>query len=201
VTNDNDYKEFATMFVKPLTSALAVAVLGLLTVTQIASADPGDGGCCGKKCTSVPDVKKVAVRCYSDTCEDICLPSCCLSQFCSGLFRGWHCPDYCGGGHCGGGHCDSGACDTGCDSCSEGKCKKNHCPKKELVVKIRTHEEPTRKCVADVCPAGGCAAPVYQMAPPPPGKGPEVIPAPKGAPGADQVHRPLPMGPMMNVVQ
>lgn len=182
------------MFVKPLSSALAIAGLALLGVAQIASADAGDGGCCGKKgCTSVPDVKKVAVRCYSDTCEDLCVPKCSLSQFCHGLFRDWHCKDYCAGGHC-----DGGGGDAGCGECPKSKCKKMHCPQKTLIVKIRVHEEAVRKCVPTCCPDGAaCTVP-----PPPPGPRPEAIPAPKGAPGADEAARqPLHFEPATNVAQ
>jgi hypothetical protein len=188
------------MLCKHLSLAMAVAALGLLGFSSVASAQCCDeGGCCGKKgCTSVPDVRKVAVRCYDSTCADQCVPAC--SVTCKSLFKGWHCPDYCGHhGQCG--QCGD-SCDAGCNDCTEGKCSKLHCQQKFLLVKIHTHEEAVRKCVPDACPAGGCAAPVYQMVPPPPpGKGPEVIPAPKGAPGADEVHRPLPMGPVTNVAQ
>jgi hypothetical protein len=189
------------MFRNLLHSAAAIAAFGLLGFSQVARAQDCDGGCCNAGCcktgcTSVPNVKKVKVHCYNDVCQDLCVPGCDLHQLCSGLFKGWHCVDYCG---CHG----NAACESGCGDCAEGKCKKVHCQQKFLVVKVRTHEETGRKCVSDSCPAGSaCTTLPMQMAPPPPpGKGPEAIPAPKGNPGAGEVQRPLPLGPAMSVNQ
>ena len=177
------------MFRNLLTSTAAIAALGLLGFCQVARAQDCCGsGCCDTGCTSIPNVKKVKVHCYTDECHDHCVAGCDFHQLCNGLFKGWHCVNYCG--------CN--ACETACDECGEGKCKKLHCQQKFLIVKVRTHEEIGHKCVPTCCPST-CGASVIEMAPP--GPKPEVIPAPKGNVGDGAVQRPLPSGPLMNVAQ
>lgn len=160
------------MFRKLLSSAAALAVLGLLGFAQFASADDAcDAGCGKTKCESVTETKIVKVHCYTSTCEEMCLCKGCLLQ---GLFKGWWPPqNYCG---CNSGAC--AACDAGCDCAGCDKCS-HPINRKFLVVKIKAHEETVRKCVPTCC-ATGCAAPAAVVPAP---KAPEVIPAPKPADG------------------
>jgi len=108
----------------------------------------GQGGCCRDRgcghegvCVPIMQTKKVEKRCYSDTCEQFCLPRC------GGLFGG-------GCGNCGG--CGDG-CGHGeaCHECGHVRTKKY------LVVKIKQEEQCVPACkVEQGCAAHeGCGAP------------------------------------------
>jgi len=160
------------MFRKFLSSAAAIAVFGLLGMSQLASADDCDTGCCKKTCTPVTETRKVADRCYSVSCEEFCLPKCNLAH---AWFRGWWPRE----DHCS--CCATQACDKGCDDC--GCCDKcgRVMTRRDLVVKIKVHEETVHKCVPTCCATGCCAAPAAAV-PALPAPKSEVIPAPKAAP-------------------
>ena len=109
----------------------ALLVAGLSGMA--AAADPvAPPLCCSDDvvCVRLPEIKKVPKRVYTDVCEPLCLPRCSILGHLLGH------KDCCDGGVCGG--------------CSLWK-------KKTLVVKIRTCEVPSSKCVAQ--PAGGPCAP------------------------------------------
>ena len=114
-----------------------------------------DHGCCREGvCVPIMKTKKVEKRCYTDTCEQFCLPRC------GGLF----------GGHCGG--CDHGACEHGaCDHVACDKQEACHqcghvCVKKYLIVKVKEQEEcvPACKFEKQAC-AAPCGEPAGQPAP------------------------------------
>ena len=116
----------------------------------------GQGGCCHDRgcghegvCVPITQTKKVEKRCYSDTCEQFCLPKCPLF----GLF----------GGHgCGGcGHdCDhDGSCHEGgaCHQCEHIRTRKY------LVVKIKKEEQCVPACKVEheaCCAPAGTIQPV-----------------------------------------
>src|SRR5262245_23308507 len=108
----------------------ALLVAGLAGMANAADPVAPAPLCCSDDvvCVRVPEIKKHTKRVFTDVCEPLCLPKCSLL---GGLFGGKDC-------------CDGGAC----GECSLWK-------KKTLVVRIRTCEEPSSKCVAQ--PAA-CAA-------------------------------------------
>ena len=119
-------------------STMALAVLALVGMVAMANAaDPVvvAGACCDSGCENVcvrvPETRKVVKRVYTDVCEPLCLPKCSLLGH---LF----------------GHKDCGECGP-CGECSQ-------LTKKTLVVKLRTCEVPTTKCV--VQPACAPGAPI-----------------------------------------
>jgi len=112
-------------------------------------------------CHPATETRKVEKRCYTDTCEQFCLPRC--SCF-GGLFGG-------GCGSCGG----SG---EGC-----GQCEANHqcghvCVKKYLIVKIKHEDQCVPVCKVD---HEACGAPACGTAQPAPAK---AMPAAKPAAAA-----------------
>jgi hypothetical protein len=114
-----------------------------VVVIQAGGQSCGQGGCCRDRgcdhegvCVPITQTKKVEKRCYTDKCEQFCLPRC------GGLFSGG-----CGG--CGDG-CDHGAC----HECG------HVCVKKYLIVKIKQEEQCVPACkVEQGCAHDGCAAP------------------------------------------
>ena len=132
-----------------------------------------DHGCCNEGvCVPYTQTKKVEKRCYTDTCEQFCLPKC--SCF-GGLF----------GGGCGGG-CGDGACGAG--SCAADHQCGHVRTKKYLIVKIKQEEQcvPACKFEQGGCAAHGCAAPANTIQPVPA----RPMPAPKAA-SAGQSALPL----------
>ena len=112
------------MLRKLLGLRIAVLTIGILGITQIGNAadQPApvqscdSGVCCQKVCRPTTEMKKVTTRCYSEKCEEFCLPKASLlSCFCA----------------------DCGHVRT----------------RRDLVVKLRTHEECVNKCVVDHAPA------------------------------------------------
>jgi hypothetical protein len=132
-----------------------------------------DHGCCREGvCVPIMKTKQVEKRCYTDTCEQFCLPRC------GGLF----------GGHCGG--CDHGGCDHGaCDHVACDKQEACHqcghvCVKKYLIVKIKQQEECVPACKVE---HQACAAPCGEPAgtiQPAPAKPMPAKPMPSAKPAA-----------------
>jgi hypothetical protein len=128
----------------------------------------GQGGCsrdhgCPHDGVCVPYTKtrQVEKRCYTDTCEQFCLPKCSLL---GGLFGGC---GSCGG--CGDGSCGAGSC--GADhECGHVRTKKY------LIVKIKHEEECVPACKVESC-AAPCSAPAPVIQPVPA----KQMPAPKTA--------------------
>jgi hypothetical protein len=103
-------------------------------------------------CVPYTQTKVVEHRCYTDVCEQFCLPRC------GGLF-----------GH-GGGDCDHGACHDGAShdgACHDGNCNQcgHPCVRKYLIVKIKKEEQCVPACKVEH--EAGCAAPVHIIQPPP----------------------------------
>ena len=121
-----------------------------------------DRGCCREGvCVPITQTKKVEKRCYTDTCEQFCLPKC---GSLLGLFGG-----HGGCGGCGQ-SCDHGACDHG-QACDHGAaCHQcgHVCVKKYLIVKIKQEEQcvPACKVEHEAC-AAPCAAPAETIQPAP----------------------------------
>jgi hypothetical protein len=127
----------------------ALAILGLLGLTQVAAAQVPAASCgapcpcpCQEKvCQRITEKKTVETTCYDDVCEDYCYARCSLM----GLLHG------------------------GCGSCEDGKCSHLR-TKKYLVIRVHKHDECVSKCVPVVvepsCPAP-CYTPAPMMAPPP----------------------------------
>jgi hypothetical protein len=124
-----------------------------------------DRGCCREGvCVPITQTKKVEKRCYTDKCEQFCLPKC------GGLFGG-------GCGSCGK-SCDHGACDHG-QACDHGAaCHQcgHVCVKKYLIVKIKQEEECVPACKVEACPSA-CAAPAGTIQPMPAKPMPSAKPA------------------------
>src|SRR5438093_6808537 len=131
----------------------------------------GRDGCCRHArcphdgvCVPTTEKKTVEKRCYTDTCEQFCLPKC-------SLFGGHGCG---GCGHdCGDeGACHDGACHDGggCQQCEHIRTRKY------LIVKIKKEEEcvPACKVEHQAC-AAPCDAPVGTIQPAPV----KPMPAPK----------------------
>ena len=108
----------------------ALAVLTAAALVGVAT--PADrvapGACCDNVCVRVPETKKVVTRVYSEVCEPLCLPKCSILGH---LFGRKDC-------------CADGAC---------GECSQR--TKKTLVVKLRTCDVPSSKCIAQPACAPG----------------------------------------------
>jgi hypothetical protein len=129
----------------------------------------GQGGCCNDRgcphdgvCVPYTQTKKVEKRCYTDTCEQFCLPKC-GSLLGGGLF----------GRGCGG-DCDNGAChEGGCNQCCGPRTKKY------LIVKIKQEEQCVPACKVEhgACGHGDCGAPAGTIQPAPAKQLPSAKPA------------------------
>ena len=150
--------------------ALGALVVGVwLHAGKVLADDPlvvqacGQGGCgrdhgCPHDGVCVPytQKKQIEKRCYTDTCEQFCLPKC------GSLFGGLL-------GH--------GGCDNNCENgaCHEGGCNQCEHPRtrKYLIVKIKHEEECVAACKIEH--EAGCAAPAGAIQPMPA----KPMPAPK----------------------
>lgn len=107
---------------------LVVVGIGAMVAVGVCQFAAAGDGCCDethKVCVPHTEKIKVAKKCYSSICEDVCYPKCDLHNHKHGCSE-------CG--ECGG--------------CPDGKCGRPY-KRKVLVVKFKTHEECVTKCKAE----------------------------------------------------